>query len=188
MKLLALGLLAIGLAGCRDAGAASSATATVSPTTAPASSSSAVSSIALPPTSTATPSPIPRPLATPVPVPRPVIAPALSRGFAVLPFGGSQVSGVIAIQSGVGFDTATVSLRGLAASGLHAIHVHLGSCANPYAGVHLTVLGFLGATSAGTGTLQAAIAPGYLSAGHYVIVYASTAPQRIVGCANLAPL
>lgn len=107
-----------------------------------------------------------------------------------MPVGGSFVRGIVQITARSGNFTATVSASGLPQGGstLHAVHIHLGSCANSYGGTHLTVLGLLGANAAGAGTLTASLAPAYVSAGHYVIVYASTSPQVIVGCANLAAL
>lgn len=114
----------------------------------------------------------------------------LSRTFRLMAVGGSFVSGVVQVTDRNGAFTAAVRATALpsGASTLHAVHIHLGSCANPYGGMHLTVLGLLGANSAGAGTLTAPLAPVYVSAGHYVIVYASTSPQVIVGCANLASL
>jgi hypothetical protein len=114
----------------------------------------------------------------------------LGRSFPLIGIGGSSVTGVVQVtQRGGGF-VATVSARGLRAGvpTLHAVHVHLGSCASPYFGMHLTVLGFLNASAAGVGSLTAPVSPAYLSAGHYVILYATTAPQVIVACANLGPL
>ncbi len=114
----------------------------------------------------------------------------MTGSFALMAVGGSFVRGVVQVTARDGVFTATVSAGGLPSGGstLHTVHVHLGSCANPYAGVHLTVLGVLGTNAVGAGTLTARLAPVYVSAGHYVIVYASTLPQVIVGCANLAAL
>ena len=131
----------------------------------------------------------------PPPAPAPAVAqPAapevLSRGFVLMAVGGSFVRGRVEVIARNGATTATVSASGLPSGGsrLHTVHIHLGSCANPYGGMHLTVLGLLVASPAGTGTLTAPLAPVYVSAGHYVIVYASTSPQVIVACANLAAL
>lgn len=102
---------------------------------------------------------------------------------------GSFVTGVVQISERNGAFAASVSARALpGGSSLHAVHIHLGSCANPYAGMHLTVLGLLASNAAGAGSLSAPLAPVYVSAGHYVIVYSNASPQVIVGCANLAPL
>lgn len=100
------------------------------------------------------------------------------------------MSGLVQVTERDGTFVASIIARGLAAGvpTLHAVHIHLGSCANPYGGAHLTVLGLLGATAAGTGTLTAGLAPVYVSNGREVIIYASTSPQFIVACANLATL
>ena len=59
---------------------------------------------------------------------------------------------------------------------------------NPYAGIHLTVLGLLAADSSGSGTLTAGIGSVYVAPGRYVIAYSTTSPQIIVGCADLVAL
>ena len=113
----------------------------------------------------------------------------LSRSFSLIAVGGSFVNGVVQVTERNGAFMATVSARGLpGGSSLHTVHVHLGSCANPYAGMHLTGLGLLASNAAGAGSLTAALAPVYVATGHYVIVYSNASSQVIVGCANLAPL
>ena len=113
-----------------------------------------------------------------------------SGSFPLLAIGGSHASGVVQVTDRAGSFVATVSVQGLASGmqTLHAVHIHAGSCANPYGGLHLTVLGLLRGGPAGTGMLTAPLAPFYVASGHYVIVYANTAPQVIVGCANLMAL
>ena len=113
-----------------------------------------------------------------------------SGSFPLLAVGGSHASGVVQVTDRAGSVVATVSVQGLASGmqTLHAVHIHAGSCANPYGGLHLTVLGLLRSGPAGTGMLTAPLAPFYVANAHYVIVYANTAPQVIVGCANLMPL
>jgi hypothetical protein len=113
----------------------------------------------------------------------------ISRSFPLAGVGGN-VSGVVTVTNRDGRFLATVSAHGLnmRMATLHTVHIHLGSCANPYGGMHVTVLGLLSASAAGAGMLTAPIAPVYLSSGHYVILYATSAPQVIVGCANIGPL
>lgn len=84
-----------------------------------------------------------------------------------------------------GFLSATVVVHGVANGSIHTVHIHLGSCANPYGGMHLTVLGLLAGDASNSGGFTAAIAPGYVSSGHYVIVYSTSSPIRIIACANL---
>ena len=113
-----------------------------------------------------------------------------SASFPLLAIGGSHTSGVVQITDRAGSFVATISVQGLA-SGMqtvHTVHIHAGSCANPYGGVHLTVLGLLRAGPGGAGTLTAPLAPFFVANAHYVIVYSNTAPQVIVGCANLMTL
>ena len=110
--------------------------------------------------------------------------------FPIVGIGRSGLSGLVQVShSGNGF-VATVSVRGLpiGMATAHAVHIHLGSCANPYGGMHLTVLGILGTSAAGTGSLSAPLAGIYVSSGRYVIIYAGLAARVIVGCANLAAL
>lgn len=173
------------LAGCGYASEPAPVPITA-PETSPASTPTQTpGGIALPatpvPTATATPTTAVA-VATAVPP-----APAVGT-FPVLPFGGTTVHGTLRVQAGVGFDTSALVLNGLPVGTVHAVHIHLGSCANPYGGVHLTVVGLLSAGPGGSGALAAPIAPTYLSAGHYLIVYASPSPQRIVACGNLGLL
>ena len=51
-------------------------------------------------------------------------------------------------------------------------YLHAGSCANPYGGIHLTVLGLLRADSTGAGMLAAPLAPVYVANGRYVTALA----------------
>lgn len=111
----------------------------------------------------------------------------VSRTVPLIAIGGSRVSGFVQVTEQNGSLGATVSARGLA-PGLHTVHIHRGSCANPYAGIHLTVLGLLAANDSGAGILTAGIGSVYVAPGRYVIVYASTTPQIIVGCADLVAL
>ena len=112
----------------------------------------------------------------------------LTRTFALMSAGGSFVRGAVRVTERNGVFTASVNATGLLPSTLHTVHIHLGSCTNPYAGTHLTVLGVLDASAGGAGMLTAGLAPVYVSPGHYVIVYASTSPQLIIGCANLGSI
>lgn len=112
-----------------------------------------------------------------------------SRSFPLVAVGRSFVSGTVQVTERNGAFTAFVSAGALpGGASLHTVHIHLGSCANPYAGMHLTVLGLLASNAAGAGSLIAPLAPVYVSAGHYVIVYSNASPQVIVGCANLTSL
>ncbi len=129
-------------------------------------------------------SPAPAPV-RPAPLPPAPPAPVAIRMFGLVPVGGSMTSGSILVQPVNGLLRATLSARGLLPGTVHTVHIHLGTCANPYGGLHLTVLGVMFAASDGTGFLSAPIAPVYLSSGHYLIVYANNAPQRIIACANL---
>jgi hypothetical protein len=114
----------------------------------------------------------------------------LSGGFAIIPIGRSNVRGSVQVSQGGGRFVATVSVGGLPTgmATLHTVHIHLGSCANPYAGMHLTVLGILGANGAGAGSFSAPLAGTYLSSGRYLIIYANLEATVIVGCANLGAL
>jgi hypothetical protein len=112
----------------------------------------------------------------------------LSRNFPLVAIGGSRVAGLVQITDRDGSFVAGVSVVGLRPGTLHIIHVHAGSCANPYGGMHLTVLGLLHAGPGGAGSLTAGLASVYVASGRYIIVYATTSPQVIVGCANLTAL
>ena len=111
----------------------------------------------------------------------------LTRTVALIAIGGSRTNGFVELTDRNGSFVATVSAGGLA-PGLHTVHIHRGSCANPYAGMHLTVLGILAANASGAGTLVAGLGSVYLSPANYLIVYATTSPQVIVGCAGLVAL
>ena len=115
-------------------------------------------------------------------------APVMSRTLFLSPVGGSGVSGTLAIVNQSGAFTATVAVHGIANGSLHTVHIHLGSCSNPYGGMHLTMIGLITGDSMGTGGVSARIAPVYLSSGHYVIVYGTSSPMRIIACANLAAM
>src|SRR5438270_2455903 len=144
-----------------------------------------------------TPSPT---VATPAPTSTPPAAAASAAAlpvamvrsgtFPLVAVSGSHASGLVQVTDRAGSFVASVSVQGLASGmpTLHTVHIHAGSCANPYGGLHLTVLGLLHASAAGAGTLSAPLAPFYVANGHYVIVYANTSPQVIVGCANLTAL
>lgn len=178
MKRTVLGaLLGLFLSAC----AAATSTTIASPTTPP-----------ITPTQAASPLPLPSTLPT-LAAPTIVTPPPeqLSGAFPIIAIGSSRVRGLVQVgqRTDGGFD-ATVSVSGLTLGipTLHTVHIHRGSCANPYAGTHQTVLGILGASAAGAGAFSAPIAATYLASGHYVIVYMTTAPRTIVGCANLGPL
>jgi Cu/Zn superoxide dismutase len=110
--------------------------------------------------------------------------------FPLLAIGGSHASGLVQVTERDGSFVASVSIRGLASGmpTLHTVHIHAGSCSNPYAGRHLTVLGLLHASPTGAGSVTAPLAPFYVANGHYLIIYANTSPQVIVSCANLMSL
>jgi hypothetical protein len=104
--------------------------------------------------------------------------------FGLFPVG-SMVSGsVVVVRTNTGL-LATVFANGLVPASVHTVHIHRGNCANPYGGMHITVLGLMAGGPADNGVLTAPIAPVYLSPGHYVIVYATASAQRIIACANL---
>jgi hypothetical protein len=109
----------------------------------------------------------------------------MSRSFGLLPVGGSGTTGSVTVVNRNGLFIATVAVYGIASGSLHTVHIHFGSCMNAYGGMHLTVLGLMAGDASNSGGLGAAIAPVYLSSGHYVIVYATSSPQRIIACANL---
>jgi hypothetical protein len=136
----------------------------------------------------ATPAPTRPPVvAQPVPPPAPLMR---SATFPIIAIGRRGVSGVVQIsQSGSRF-VASVSVRGLPTGmpTFHTVHIHAGSCSNPYGGMHLTVLGILGANATGAGSFSSALAGVYVTSGRYVIVYADLTARVIVGCANLAGL
>lgn len=112
----------------------------------------------------------------------------MSRSFALLPVAGSGAFGSVTVLQRNGFFSATVVVHGVANGSIHTVHIHLGSCANPYGGMHLTVLGLLAGDASNSGGLTAAIAPVYVSTGHYVIVYATNSPVSIIACTNLAAI
>ncbi len=105
----------------------------ITPTPIPSSTSPGASPASVTPTPTPTPAPVP---------PAPVV---LSRDFPLVGIGGSHVSGVVQVTDRDGSFVVSVSARGFAPgiTTIHTVHIHGGSCANPYAGVHLTVLGVL---------------------------------------------
>jgi hypothetical protein len=134
--------------------------------------------------------PAPTPPTSPPMVAQPPPPPAtrmLSGAFSIVAIGRSGVSGSVEVSQSGGRFVATVSARGLplGMATLHTVHIHLGSCANPYGGAHLTVLGILGTNAGGTGSFSAPLAGTYVSSGRYVIIYASLAARTIIGCANL---
>ncbi len=193
-RLVLGGLIALVLSSCGSVAVSSSAKDAAS---LPAPSQTS----AVPAGATAVPSPSPvgpqptapsptsapalAPPVRPAPLPPVPPAPVAIRMFGLVPVGGSMTSGSILVQPVNGLLRATLSARGLLPGTVHTVHIHLGTCANPYGGLHLTVLGLMFAASDGTGFLSAPIAPVYLSSGHYLIVYANNAPQRIIACANL---
>jgi hypothetical protein len=150
----------------------------IAPTPTPRIPAPAPSPTDLPPTPTSTP-----PAAAPTPLVRTGI-------FQLVAIGGSHASGLVQVTERNGSFVASVSVRGLAPgmASVHTVHIHAGTCANPYGGLHLTVLGLLRTGPTGAGMVTAPLAPFYVANGHYVIVYANTSAQVIVGCANLAAL
>jgi hypothetical protein len=116
---------------------------------------------------------------------------AASASFPLLAVGGSGTGGSVGITA-LAARSFSVSLvvHGLPSGVLtaHTVHVHAGSCAAPYAGRHLYVLGTLVGDRQGMGTLHATGPGAYVAPGRYLIVYASSSPDVIVGCADLAPV
>lgn len=171
--------VALVLTACAATTGTSLAPASIAPTTSPTASPTSVASIpastpsaaALPPVTAASTAPV-----------------VFSRNFPLVAIGGSRVMGQVQITDRNGSFVAGVSVAGLPPGTLHPIHIHAGSCANPYGGMHLTVLGLLWAGPAGVGSLTTGLAPVYVASGRYVIVYASTSRQVIVGCADLMSL
>src|SRR5438132_2365991 len=99
------------------------------------------------------------------PTPVPFMAPATPSPTATTPTPtSSHISGLVQVTDRAGSFLADVSVRGLPKemSTLHTVHIHAGSCANPYGGIHLTVLGLLRADSTGAGMLAAPLAPVYV--------------------------
>lgn len=169
--------------------AACGSLATVHPETAPAPIN-AGTPVASPLISTPPPSSPQSAAASPPAAAATAVAPSptmLTRTVPLIAIGGSRTNGFVELTDRNGSFVATVSAGGLA-PGLHTVHIHRGSCANPYAGTHLTVLGILGANASGAGTLVAGLGSVYLSPANYLIVYATTSPQVIVGCAGLVAL
>ena len=118
----------------------------------------------------ATPSPTtttPTPTSTPPPM-------VLTGSFPLIAIGGSHISGLVQVTDRGGSFVADLSVRGLPARMLtvHTVHIHAGSCANPYGGIHLTVLGLIRADSTGAGMLAAPLAPVYVANGRYVTALA----------------
>jgi len=103
-------------------------------------------------------------------------------------FAGTRVRGSVSVSSQGSQTRFSVSVAGLSPFSTHAIHIHAGSCRNPYGGVHLYILGFPSAGRAGTVTLRGFGPSHYVAGQYYVIVYANTAPSLIIGCATLGAL
>jgi hypothetical protein len=108
--------------------------------------------------------------------------------FPVLSAGGSGVRGSVRVSIRGSQVTTSVSLAGLAPFTDHAIHIHAGSCASPYTGFHLFVLGFVMANVSGQGATSGFGPSLYIPGARYVIVYSSLAPITIIGCSNLGTL
>lgn len=106
----------------------------------------------------------------------------------VFGLGGSAARGLVRVTPRGAQVLVGVQVSGLAAGSTHAIHVHIGSCAAPYSGLHLYILGFLRASGSGGGAVQGYVPAFYLAGPRYVIVYAGLAPTTIIGCANLGQL
>jgi len=109
------------------------------------------------------------------PTPVPFIAAATPSPTATTPTPtSSHISGLVQVTDRGGSFVADLSVRVLPAGMLtvHMVHIHAGSCANPYGGIHLTVLGLIRADSTGAGMLAAPLAPVYVANGRYVTALA----------------
>lgn len=112
----------------------------------------------------------------------------LTGSFPILPAGGSGVYGHVSVAVRAMETDLSVSVGGLPAMSSHAIHIHAGTCQNPYGGMHLYILGTLTANRFGNGVVNGFGPRPYAPYSRYVIVYASLAPDSIIGCANLGPV
>jgi hypothetical protein len=108
--------------------------------------------------------------------------------FPIYSFAGTRVGGNVSVTAQGSRVNLTVNASGLVPFSPHAVHVHAGSCRAAYTGIHLYILGFPTANSAGRLTVQGSGPSPYTSGSDYVIVYANTTAAVIVGCANLSTL
>lgn len=108
--------------------------------------------------------------------------------FDVRGVGGTRVGGTIHVVKQGSTALLSLNAHGLFARSEHSIHLHAGSCNNPYGGVHLYVLGTLFVNGSGSGTLRASEPFPYVGGRRYVIVYEGLVPSTIVGCANLGSI
>ncbi len=120
--------------------------------------------------------------------PHPLAQQSFSGYFPIIPFMGHGARGTVHVTIRGGQTVTTVSVYGVAPYSVHAIHIHAGSCASAYTGIHLYILGILSTNAAGAGSVSGYGPAPYIPGSRYVIVYDSLAPAVIVGCANLGSL
>lgn len=78
-----------------------------------------------------------------------------------------------------------IVISGLMPGSSHAVHDHLGFCSGAGGSKPLRVLAVATADRFGTITIDTTVPAFDAGAGRIVIVYASTAPVLITGCADL---
>lgn len=76
-------------------------------------------------------------------------------------------------------------ITGLSPGSTHAVHDHLGSCTSANTTAHLSVLAVATADARGTIVFDTGVPASQAGAGRILIVYLSSRPNLIVGCADL---
>jgi hypothetical protein len=93
--------------------------------------------------------------------------------------------GSTTISSSSGTVHYHIVISGLMPGSAHAVHDHLGFCSGAGRSEHLRVLAVATADRSGTINIDTAVPAFDMGAGRIVIVYASSAPTLIIGCADL---
>jgi hypothetical protein len=94
-------------------------------------------------------------------------------------------TGSTTVSSSSGTVRYHIVISGLVPGSSHAVHDHLGFCGGAGRSEHLRVLAVATADRSGTITVDTAVPAFDAGAGRIVIVYASSAPVLITGCADL---
>ena len=155
-----------------------------SPSSAPSPPGATAQAVVPPPAASA--APVHTPVTTAPPAPMVVaIAPVSPSSFAIRPLvGGGPDGSVTTSMSGMGSHLHIV-ITGLTPGSTHAVHDHLGNCSSASTTVHVAVLAVATADPRGTIVIDAAVPASESGSGRIVIVYLSSRPNLIVGCADL---
>jgi hypothetical protein len=105
--------------------------------------------------------------------------------YAITALAAGGPTGTVSATPGSMVVTLRVTVLGLAPRSVHTIHDHLGSCASAPASRHLSVLTTAMADAAGMIRFDVAVPMFQSGSGRIVIVYATTRPDVITGCAQL---